>query len=94
VGSWWSTGDGGISVFVRVVPGARTTAIADVVDDRLRVRIAAPALDGRANRELVRLLAARFGVRRSSVSLVRGERSREKTVWIRGLTMPPRGVTD
>jgi uncharacterized protein (TIGR00251 family) len=94
VGSWWSTGDGGISVFVRVVPGARTTAIADVVDDRLRVRIAAPALDGRANRELVRLLAARFGVRRSSVSLVRGERSREKTVWITGLTMPPRGVTD
>ncbi len=49
------------------------------------VRVAAPALDGRANRALCRLLAKRLGVARSSVTIVRGERSRDKLIQVEGV---------
>jgi uncharacterized protein len=87
--SWWSVGEGGITVLVRVVPGARRSEVIDTSEERLRVRIAAPAHEGKANAEVERFLAGQFGVRRSAVSLVRGERSRDKAVWIRGITEPP-----
>jgi len=90
--SWWSEGDGGISVAVRVTPGARRTGLVEASGDRLRIRVAAPAREGKANEELRRFLADLFGVRRSAVSLLRGERAREKTLWIAGVTEPPSGL--
>ncbi len=56
---------------------------------RLRVRVSARAVDGQANTELRRFLAELFGVRRSAVTLRRGERSRDKSVRISGVTAPP-----
>ncbi|MCW2971679.1 MAG: hypothetical protein JWO23_2806, partial [Solirubrobacterales bacterium] len=52
------------------------------------VRVAAPALDGRANRALCRLFADRLGVAHSRVVIVRGHRSREKLIQVEG----PHGV--
>jgi len=49
------------------------------------VRVAAPAVDGKANRELMRFLAERLGIRPAAVRLIRGERSRMKVVVIAGL---------
>jgi len=74
---------------VRVTPGARRSEVIDASGDRLRIRVAAPALEGRANAEVERFVAALFGVRRSAVSLVRGERSRDKTLRIAGIESPP-----
>ncbi len=54
-------------------------------DGVLVVRVAAPALDGRANRSLCRLLAKRLDVAPSRVTLVRGARSRDKVVAVDGL---------
>ena len=61
----------------------------DATGDRLRIRLAAPAVDGKANDELTRFVAAVFGVRRSAVTIVSGERAREKTVVIQGVERPP-----
>ena len=61
----------------------------DASGERLRVRIAAPAVEGKANVELQRMIAKLFGVRRSAVLLVRGKRSREKTLWVAGISEPP-----
>lgn len=88
--TWWSAAEGGIYVMVRVTPGARATEIVDARGERLRVRVAAPAHEGKANEELRRFVARAFGVRRAAVSVVRGERSREKTLWIAGADEPPR----
>jgi uncharacterized protein (TIGR00251 family) len=52
------------------------------------VRVAAPALDGRANRALCRLVARRLGVRTSAVTIVRGEHSRDKVLLVQGLDQP------
>jgi hypothetical protein len=51
----------------------------------LRVRIAAPATEGRANERLVEVLARALGVRRSAVTIASGHSSREKAVMLEGL---------
>ncbi len=53
--------------------------------ERLKIRIAAPPVDGEANDEVVRFLAKIIGVPRSAVVLVRGEGSRQKDLWIKGI---------
>jgi hypothetical protein len=95
VRQWWAPGDGGISVWVRVQPGARGSEVVGVSDDgRLRVRVRAAAHEGKANAELERVLAAAFGVKRSAVSITKGQQAREKRVWIAGILGPPRGLLD
>jgi hypothetical protein len=72
-------------ISVRVRASARRNELAGTNQGALLVRVAAPALDGRANRSLCRLLAKRLGVARSSVTIVRGERSRDKLVQVEGI---------
>jgi len=67
---------------VRVQPNASRTEVAGEHGDELRVRLAAPPVDGRANAALVRFLARAVGVPKSSVSVVRGQSSRSKTVRV------------
>jgi uncharacterized protein (TIGR00251 family) len=86
---WWTVEDGGLVVALRVVPNARRSEVAGVADSRLRVRIAAPAVDGKANAEVQRFVAQLFGVRRGAVTLRRGERSRDKSVYVAGASEPP-----
>jgi uncharacterized protein (TIGR00251 family) len=87
--AWWNPTDSGIRVTIRVSPGARKTALMQVGPDDLRIRLAARPVEGQANAELVGFVAQLFGVRRSAVHLVRGDRSRIKTLEIDGLTEPP-----
>jgi uncharacterized protein (TIGR00251 family) len=69
---------------VLVVPRASRTSVGPMVGDRLRVAVTAPPVDGEANAAVIDALAEVFGVRRSSVTIVRGERGRRKTVAIEG----------
>ncbi|OGU11065.1 MAG: hypothetical protein A2W29_02300, partial [Gemmatimonadetes bacterium RBG_16_66_8] len=54
--------------------------------DAIRIRLAAPPVDGAANTELVKFLAERLGVPRSAITIVRGASGRRKTVSVDGLT--------
>jgi uncharacterized protein (TIGR00251 family) len=67
---------------LRVVPRAPRSELAGVHGDRLKLRLSAPPVDGRANAELVALLARLFGVPRGRVRLTAGLRGRNKTVEI------------
>jgi uncharacterized protein (TIGR00251 family) len=71
-----------------VTPGARRSELAGVADGRLRVRLAAPPVEGRANEALVRYLADLLGVRRDDVTVVAGGRSRRKLLRLTGVTLP------
>ncbi len=71
-----------------MTPGARRNELSGVADGRLRVRLAAPPVEGRANEALVRYLAEALGVRRDQVSVVAGGRSRRKLVHLSGVTLP------
>lgn len=70
---------------VRVQPRSRFNALAGLRDGVLIVRVTAPPLDGRANDAVCELLAAVLGVRRSSLTILRGERARDKVIAIDGL---------
>lgn len=68
---------------VHAQPGAKQSGFAGVHGDALKIRLAAPPLDGRANRELCRFLADACGVAPSAVEITSGEGARAKRVWVR-----------
>ena len=76
--------DGALFVDVQVVPRSSRTAVGTRVGDRLRVAVTAPPVDGAANQAVIEALAEALGVRRSAVTIVRGETGRKKTVRIEG----------
>jgi len=83
----WRREDGTALVLaLHVQPGSSRTEIAGTHgtagDARLKLRLAAPPVDGKANAELLRYLAEAFGVPLRQVVLVRGATSRQKSVRI------------
>ena len=76
----------GVLVFqVSVVPRASRSEIVGSHNDMLRVRIAAPPVDGAANAELVRLIAKKLSLPRNAVEIQNGLTSRVKTVRVTGV---------
>jgi uncharacterized protein (TIGR00251 family) len=71
---------------VRVQPGASRSKIVGERDGVLVVRLTAPPIEGKANEALRRLLARQLRVPRSGVEIVRGAKSRDKLVQIKGMT--------
>ena len=69
-----------------MVPRASGTAVAGRHGNAVRIRVAAPPVDGAANEELVRFMAKRLGVSRGAVAIARGQSSRTKTVTIEGIS--------
>lgn len=83
---WLDEREGGVRVRIRVQPRASRTEVAGEHGGALRIRVAAPPVDGEANGELVRFLAKRLGVARSRVRIVAGETGRSKTVEVDGVS--------
>lgn len=75
--------EGGWELRIKVVPGASRSEIAGVLGDRLKVRVAAPAEGGKANRAVVELLRNWLGTRH--VEIIRGLSRAEKTIRISGV---------
>lgn len=78
--------DGALIFKVQVVPRASRSRIVGEYNSALRVRIAAPPVDGAANEELVRVLAQAFGVRKSAVQITAGQTSKRKEVRVSGVS--------
>lgn len=75
---------------IRVQPGAARTEPAGVLGEAIRIRVAAPALEDRANRALLEFLAGLLEVPRRDVVLLAGARGRDKRVLVRAGS-PPAG---
>jgi uncharacterized protein (TIGR00251 family) len=81
--AWRRVGaDGSITLTIHAQPGAKRTEVSGAHDAALKIRLAAPAVEGRANETLIAFLAESFGVPRRNVTLVRGEIGRRKTLRI------------
>lgn len=78
--------EGGVRLHVRVQPRASRSELAGLHAGRVRIRLAAPPVDGEANEELERFLAGMLSVPRRAVSLTSGRSSRQKTLVILGVT--------
>ena len=82
----YSEKEGALTFKVRVVPRASRSEIIGEHDGALRIRLAAPPVDGAANEELVRTLAQAFQVSRGAVEIVTGRNSKSKRISIKGGT--------
>lgn len=74
--------DGSVHVRVRAQPRASRTEVVGEHDGALKIRLAAPPVDGAANEELIRHIAKRVGVARSRVRVLAGDTGRSKVVEI------------
>lgn len=79
--------DGALTFEVKVAPRASKSALAGEHGGALKVRVAAPPVEGAANEELTRLLAKTFGVAARDVEVVSGHASKTKRVRVQGATV-------
>jgi uncharacterized protein (TIGR00251 family) len=70
---------------LRIQPRASREGIDGVREGRLRVRVSSPPVDGAANDRVIRVLAQVLDVPRSSITLTRGEKSRDKDLTVHGV---------
>lgn len=77
---------GGVRIAVRVQPRAATSECAGLHGSELRIRLAAPPVDGAANEALIRFLADTLGVPVRRVTITAGLASRSKSVLVEGVS--------
>ena len=77
-----------------VQPKASRDEITGVQDERLKIRITAPPVDGKANEHLIRYLASVLDLPRSRITLVNGDTGKRKTLRISGMTTLPPALQD
>jgi uncharacterized protein (TIGR00251 family) len=73
------------TVRVHVIPNAKRDEIVGEHDNAIKIRLRAPAVEGKANSALCRLLAERLQIHRGDVTIERGEKSRDKWIRVDGL---------
>lgn len=78
---------GTLAITLHVQPRAKKTEIIGVHGESLKMKVAAPPVDGEANEELVRYFAKLLGVTKSQVEVGRGGKSRHKILEVEGVTM-------
>ena len=76
----------GTLLSVKLQPRASANKIGSPVGDELKIKVTAPPVDAAANEALVKLLAEKLGCARGHVELIRGHKSRHKTVKLYGFT--------
>jgi len=85
VNDWYRVAaDGRITLTLHIQPGAKKTEFAGLHGDALKIRLAAPPVDGKANEALVKFIAETLGLAKSSVSLKSGQTSRRKVLEVLG----------
>ena len=87
--AWYSREGETITLVLHVQPGAKRSEIAGLHGEALKIRLAAPAIEGRANEALLRFIAECFEVPQRNVGLRQGAQSRHKRVEVRGSTVAP-----
>ena len=73
------------TINVKVLPRASKNEIVEKQDNIYKIKLTVPAIEGKANKALLKLLAKRLHIPRTKIEIITGERSRIKTIRINGL---------
>ena len=87
--AWYRRERDVITLVLHVQPGAKRTEVIGLHGDALKIRLAAPPIEGRANESLLRFIADSFNVPLNNVELKQGKLSRHKVVLVNGSTLEP-----
>lgn len=82
---WLKPSGDGVIVALHIQPGAKKTEVVGVHGDALKIRLAAPPVDGKANSALIEFLSDLFAIPKARVTLVSGQTSRAKRVALSGI---------
>jgi uncharacterized protein (TIGR00251 family) len=74
-----------VSIKIKVEPRSSKSGIVGLYGDALKVKLTSPPVEGKANKELVEVLAKECGIRKSDVEIVSGKSSKNKLVRIAGI---------
>ena len=83
--SWLQDDGDALTLCLHVQPGAKKTEVVGVHGDALKIRLAAPPVDGKANQCLLKFIAQQLDIGKSSVVLISGETARAKRLRISGV---------
>lgn len=86
---WYRRNGDVLTLTLHIQPGAKRTEVAGLHGEALKIRLAAPPIEGRANEALLRFIADTFGVPVRSVELKQGGQSRHKVVAVSGSGVEP-----
>ncbi len=89
---WYRRRNDVITLTLHVQPGAKRSEISGLHGDALKIRLAAPPIEGRANEALLKFVAAIFAVPSRKVELLQGGQSRHKVVAITGSSIEPESL--
>ena len=92
--NWYRINRDGATIHIHAQPGARCTEVVGLYGDCVKVRLASPQVDGKANACLIEFLARRLGVKRSLVTITHGLSSRRKTVFVAVAGMRPAALLE
>ena len=81
-----TTGDGRFTLTLHIQPGAKKTETAGLHGDALKIRLAAPPVEGKANEALIKFIAEALKLPKSAVNLKSGQTSRRKVLEVSGAT--------
>lgn len=91
---WYRWDGADLLLQVKLQPRASRDEFADVQQDRLRIRITAPPIEGKANAHLLKWVARQFGVARSAVTLEQGQTNRLKRLRVASPKRLPLAIDD
>lgn len=91
---WYLERSGALYLNLHIQPGAKRTELVGLHGEALKIRLAAPPVDGKANAALLLFLSKIFKVPKEAVVLLRGHSSRQKQVQIKGYEVSPRAVLE
>ena len=89
---WYRYREDVVTLTLHVQPGAKRSEIAGLHGDALKIRLAAPPVEGRANEALLKFIAGIFAVPLRNVELLHGSQSRHKIVEIKGSLIEPESL--
>ena len=93
-GHWFHWQNDALLLKVRLHPGSKINEVSGIFDMRLRIRVKSPPVDGKANHELITLLARDFGTKRTQVRINNGKLGRNKLVEVKSPVTFPQWFTD
>lgn len=85
--TWLRASGDGVLLTLHIQPGAKKSEVVGPHGDALKLRLAAPPVDGKANEALIAFLAGELGIPKSQLSLVSGQTSRSKRVAVKNIAL-------
>ena len=92
--NWFRMDGESVVLVLHVQPGAKRTEVAGLHGEALKIRLAAPPVEGKANEALLSFIAGKFSVPLRGVELLRGGQSRHKMVKVTGSSIEPQSLLD